>query len=197
VSAYLVVLVGVVAAATATLTLNLLARLDWRQARGWTRPAAADTPPELAGLLEPRQGPCGCLTVTGAIAVLHEQGYLPFGQLGSGGELLANGEAAAAVWPAPPEGIAAVQFGTLSLGPAHQQPASHLDASALAAASRTHRDTLASHPTTDPTAQPEVFELVYPLLDPPPAQHAAGSPAAGQPVVQETGPAAERPGPEW
>jgi hypothetical protein len=197
VSAYLVVLVGVVAAATATLTLNLLARLDWRQARGWTRPAAADTPPELAGLLEPRQGPCGCLTVTGAIAVLHEQGYLPFGQLGSGGELLANGEAAAAVWPAPPEGIAAVQFGTLSLGPAHQQPTSHLDAFALAAASRTHRATLANHPATDPAGQPEVFELVYPLLDPPPAQHPARSPAAAQALAQQLEPGAERLSQEW
>ena len=47
--------------------------------------------------------------------------------------------------------------------------------------------------TTDPTAQSEVFELVYPLLDPPPAQHAARSPAAMQPAA-ETGPAAERPG---
>jgi hypothetical protein len=129
--------------------------------------------------------------------VLHEQGYLPIGQLGSSGELLANGEAAAAVWPAPPDRIAAVQFGTLSLGPAHQQPASHLDPAALAAASRTHRATLASHSTTDPTAQPEVFELVYPLLDLPPAQHPALSPAAGQPVGHEVGPAAERPGPEW
>jgi hypothetical protein len=175
-SAYLVVLVSVLAAATATLTLNLLARLDWRHARAWTRPAAANTPPEPAGLLEPRQGPCGCLTVTGAIAVLHEQGYLPFGQLGSGGELLANGEAAAAVWPAPPDRIAAVQFGTLSLGPAHQQPT--------------------SHPATNPAGQPEVFELIYPLLDPPPAQHAAPSPAAMQPAA-EMGPAAERPAQEW
>jgi hypothetical protein len=197
VSAHLVVLVSVLASATATLALNLLARLDWRQARTWLRPVAADTPPEPEGLLEPRQGPCGCLTVPGAIAVLHEQGYLPFGQLGSGGELLANGEAAAAVWPAPPNRIAAVQFGTLSLGPAHQQPASHLDAAALATASRTHRATLADHPTTDPGGQPEVFELVYPLLDPPPAQHAAPSPATGQPVGQETGPAAERPGSDW
>jgi hypothetical protein len=193
VSAYLVVLVSVLAAATATLTLNLLARLDWRQVRAWTRPAATDTPPDADGLLEPRQGPCGCLTVTGAIALLHEQGYLPFGQLGSGGELLANGEAAAAVWPAPPDRIAAVQFGTLSLGPAHQQPTSHLDAFALAAASRTHRDRLAS-PTADPAAPPEVFELIYPLLDPPPAQHAARNPA-GQPAAHETGPAAERPRP--
>ena len=152
-SAHLVVLVSVLAAATATLTLNLLARLDWRQVRAWTRPAATDTPPDADGLLEPRQGPCGCLTVTGAIALLHEQGYLPFGQLGSGGELLASGEAAAAVWPALPDRIAAVQFGTLSLGPAHQQPTSHLDAAALAAASRTHRDRLAS-PTADPAAQP-------------------------------------------
>ena len=95
---------------------------------------------------------CGCLTVTGAIALLHEQGYRPFGQFGSGGELLANGEAAAAVWPAPPDRIAAVQFGTMALGPAHQQPAG-----------RVHRDRLANHPATDPAAQPEVFELVYPL----------------------------------
>ena len=193
-SAYLVVVLSVLASAAATLTLNLLARLDWRHARAWTRPAA-DGSPEPAGLLEPRQGPCGCLTVTGAIALLHEQGYLPFGQLGSGGDLLANGEAAAAVWPAPPDRIAAVQFGTLSLGPAHQQPTSHLDAFALAAASRTHRDRLAS-PTADPVSQPEVFELVYPLLDPPPAQHAARSPAAMQPAA-ETGPAAERPAQEW
>jgi hypothetical protein len=197
VSAYRIVLVSVLASATATLTLNLLARLDWRQARAWTRPAAADTPPAPEGLLVPRQGPCGCLTVTGAIAVLHEQGYLPFGQLGSGGELLANGEAAAAVWPAPPERIAAVQFGTLTLGPAHQQPASHLDAAALAAASHTHRATLTSHPASDPTAQPEVFELVYPLLDPPPAQHAAPSRVAEQTLAEEAGPAAERPGSEW
>jgi hypothetical protein len=117
VSAHLVVLVSVLASATATLTLNLLARLDWRHVRAWLRPATSDASPEPAGLLEPRQGPCGCLTVPGAIAVLHEQGYLPFGQLGSGGELLANGEAAAAVWPAPPDRIAAVQFGTLSFGP--------------------------------------------------------------------------------
>jgi hypothetical protein len=197
VSAYLVVLVSVLAAATATLTLNLLARLDWRQARAWTQPAATDTPIDAEGLLEPRQGPCGCLTVTGAIALLHEQGYVPFGQLGSGGELLANGEAAAAVWPAPPERIAAVQFGTLSLGPAHQQPASHLDAAALQAAGHAHRATLADHPTTDPTAQPEVFELVYPLLDPPPAQHPAPSRVTGQSMGQEIGPAAERPGQEW
>jgi hypothetical protein len=197
VSAYRIVLVSVLASATATLTLNLLARLDWRQARAWPRPAAADTPPAPEGLLVPRQGPCGCLTVTGAIAVLHEQGYLPFGQLGSGGELLANGEAAAAVWPAPPERIAAVQFGTLTLGPAHQQPASHLDAAALAAASHTHRAALTSHPASDPTAQPEVFELVYPLLDPPPAQHAAPRRVAEQTLAEETGPAAERPGPEW
>ena len=194
-SAHLVVLVSVLASATATLTLNLLARLDWRHVRAWLRPATSDASPAPAGLLEPRQGPCGCLTVPGAIAVLHEQGYLPFGQLGSGGELLANGEAAAAVWPAPPDRIAAVQFGTLSLGPAHQQPTSHLDAFALAAASRTHRDRLAS-PTADPVSQPEVFELVYPLLDPPPAQHAARSPAAMQPAA-ETGPAAERPAQEW
>jgi hypothetical protein len=195
VSAHLVVLLSVLASATATLTLNLLARLDWQHVHAWLRPTTRDASPEPAGLLEPRQGPCGCLTVTGAIALLHEQGYLPFGQLGSGGELLANGEAAAAVWPAPPHQIAAVQFGTLSLGPAHQQPTSHLDAAALAAASRTHRDRLAS-PTADPGAPPEVFELVYPLLDPPPAQHAARSPAAMQPVA-ETGPEAERPGPEW
>jgi hypothetical protein len=93
VSAHLVVLLSVLASATATLTLNLLARLDWQRIRAWMRPATSDASPEPAGLLEPRQGPCGCLTVTGAIAVLHEQGYLPFGQLGSGGELLANGEA--------------------------------------------------------------------------------------------------------
>jgi hypothetical protein len=197
VSAYLVVLVSVLASATATLTLNLLARLDWRHVRAWIRPATRDAAPEPAGLLEPRLGPCGCLTVTGAIAVLHEQGYLPFGQLGSGGELLANGEAAAAVWPAPPDRIAAVQFGTLSLGPAHQQPTSHLDIFALAAASRTHRATLTDHPTADPTAQPEVFELVYPLLDPPPAQHAAPSRVAEQTLAEEPGPAAERPGSEW
>jgi hypothetical protein len=196
VSAYLVVLVSVLASATATLTLNLLARLDWRHLRAWMRPTTSDAPPEPTGLLESRLGPCGCLTVTGAIAVLHEQGYLPFRQLGSGGELLANGEAAAAVWPAPPDRIAAVQFGTLSLGPAHQQPTSHLDAFTLAAASRTHRATLTNHPATDPAGHPEVFELVYPLLDPPPAQHAARSPAAMQPAA-ETGPAAERPAQEW
>jgi hypothetical protein len=196
VSAHLVVLLSVLASATATLTLNLLARLDQRHVRAWLRPPATiHASPEPAGLLEPRQGPCGCLTVPGAIAVLHEQGYLPFGQLGSGGELLANGEAAAAVWPAPPHRTAAVQFGTLSLGPAHQQPTSHLDAFALAAASRTHRERLAS-PTADPAAPSEVFELVYPLLDPPPAQHAARSPA-GQPAAHETGPAAERPAQEW
>jgi len=195
VSAYLIVALSVLASATATLTLNLLARLDWRQAREWLRPAVPDTPPEPEGLLEPRQGLCGCLTVTGAIALLHEQGYLPFGQLGSGGELLACGEAAAAVWPAPPDRIATVQFGTLTLGPAHQQPASHLDADALAAASRTHRDRLTS-PTADPATKPEVFELVYPLADPPPAQHAGPSRDTGQPVAQETGPAAERSGPE-
>jgi hypothetical protein len=197
VSAHLVVLVSVLASATATLTLNLLARLDWRQARTWLRPVAADTPPEPEGLLESRLGPCGCLTVTDAIAVLHEQGYLPFGQLGSGGELLANGEAAAAaVWPAPPNRIAAVQFGTLSLGPAHQQPTSHLDAAALAAASRTHRATLASH-TADPAAPPEVFELLYPLGDPSPAQHAAPRRVAEPAPAEEPGPAAERPGAEW
>jgi hypothetical protein len=196
VSAYLVVVLSVLASAAATLTLNLLARLDWRHARAWTRPAA-DGSPEPAGLLEPRQGPCGCLTVTGAIALLHEQGYLPFGQLGSGGELLANGEAAAAVWPAPPDRIAAVQFGTLQPRPPHQQPASHLDATALLAASRTHRATLADHPAADPAAQPEVFELVYPLLHPPPAQHAASSEVAEQDRLQRPGPSAERPGQEW
>jgi hypothetical protein len=170
-SAYLVVALSVLAAATATLTLNLLARLDWRRARAWTRPAAEDTPAEPGQLLEARRGACGCLTVAGAVALLHEQGYLPVGQLGSGGELLANGEAAAAIWPAPPDRIAAVQFGTLTLGPAHQQPASHLDATALMAASRTHCATLAHSPRPDPAAQPEVFEPVYPLGDPPPAQH--------------------------
>src|SRR5215211_5197880 len=194
-SPYLVVVLSVLAAATATLTLNLLARFDWRHACAWTRPAA-DASPEPGGLLEPRQGACGCLTVTGAIVLLHEQGYLPFGQLGSGGELLASGEAAAAVWPAPPDRIAAVQFGTLSLGPAHQQPTTHLDPFALAAATRTHRATLANHPATGPAGHPEVFELVYPLLDPPPAQHAARSPAAMQ-LAAETGPAAERPAQEW
>jgi hypothetical protein len=194
--AYLVVVLSVLSAATATLTLNLLARLDWRQARGWLRPAPGNIPFEAAELLAPRQGPCGCLTVTGAIAVLHEQGYLPFGQLGSGGELLANGEAAVAVWPAPPDRIAAVQFGTLNLGPAHQQPASHLDAMALLVASRTYRDRLTSQPAADPAAQPEVFELVYPLLDSPPAQHPARYPAARQPMGPETEPAAERPGQE-
>jgi hypothetical protein len=191
VSAYLVVVLSVLASATATLTLNLLARLDWRQARAWLRPAAPHTPPEPEWLMAARQGPCGCLTVTGAIALLHEQGYLPFGQLGSGGELLAWGEAAAAVWPAPPDRIAAVQFGTLSLGPARQQPASHLDATALLAASRTHRATLTSHPATNPAAQPEVFELVYPLLDPPPAQQASHS-TIEQAPAREMGPLAER-----
>jgi hypothetical protein len=197
VSVYLVVLLSVLASGTATLTLNLLARLDWRQARAWLRPAAADAPPESAELLEPRQGPCGCLTVAGAIALLHEQGYLPIGQLGSGGELLANGEAAAAIWSAPPDRIAAVQFGTLTLGPAHQQPASHLDAPALLAAIRTHCATLANRSTTDWAPQPEVFELVYPLLDPPPAQHPVPGPAATQPVAQEAAPPAERPTQEW
>jgi hypothetical protein len=56
VSAYLVVLVSVLASATATLTLNLLARLDWRQAGTWLRPVAADTLPEPEGLLESRLG---------------------------------------------------------------------------------------------------------------------------------------------
>jgi hypothetical protein len=189
-SAYLVVTLSVLAAATATLTLNLLARLDWRHARAWTRPAPEDTPAEPAQLLEARQGACGCLTVTGAIALLHEQGYLPVGQLGSGGELLANGEAAAAIWPAPPDRIAAVQFGTLTLGPAHQQPASHLDTAALLAASRTHRVALAHSPAPDPATQPEVFEPVYPLHDPPPAQH-AGRATAAPPAApaQDTHPA--------
>jgi hypothetical protein len=195
-SAYLVVVLSVLAAATATLTLNLLARLDWRRARAWLRPATEDAPAEPGQLLEARQGACGCLTVAGAIALLHEQGYLPVGQLGSAGELLANGEAAAAIWPAPPDRIAAVQFGTLTLGPAHQQPTSHLVATALLAASRTHCATLTHRPASDEAAQPEVFEPVYPLLDPPPAQHAAHSPA-GQPAAEETAPAAERPGPEW
>jgi hypothetical protein len=155
-----------------------LARLDWRHARAWTRPAAEDTPAEPGELLEARQGACGCLTVAGAIALLHEQGYLPVGQLGSGGELLANGEAAAAIWPAPPDNIAAVQLGTLTLGPTHQQPTSHLDATALLQASRTHRATLTNHPAPDPATQPEVFEPVYPLHDPPPAQHAGRATAA-------------------
>jgi hypothetical protein len=177
-SAYLVVVLSVLAAATATLTLNLLARLDWRRARAWLRPVREDAPAELGQLLEARQGACGCLTVAGAIALLHEEGYLPVGQLGSAGELLANGEAAAAIWPAPPDRIAAVQFGTLTLGPAHQQPTSHLDATALLAASHTHRATLAHNPASDPAAQPEVFEPVYPLHDPPPAQHAGPTTAA-------------------
>jgi hypothetical protein len=193
-SAYLLVLVSVLASATATLTLNLLARLDWRQARAWMRPAPDDTPTVATELLEPRQGACGCLTVAGAVALLHEQGYLPFGQLGSGGELLANGEAAAAVWPAPPDRIAAVQFGTLALGPAHQQPASHLDVSALLAASGTHRATIASHPASDPADQPEVFELVYPLAEPPPAQHGGG---AEQAAVPRPGLSADQTGQEW
>jgi hypothetical protein len=192
-SAYLLVLVSVLASATATLTLNLLARLDWRQARAWMRPAPDDTPTVATELLEPRQGACGCLTVAGAVALLHEQGYLPFGQLGSGGELLANGEAAAAVWPAPPDRIAAVQFGTLAIGPAHQQPASHLDAAALLAASGTHRVTLTSHPAFDPAGQPEVFELVYPLGDPPPAQHGGGADPA---PVPHPAPAVDRLRPE-
>jgi hypothetical protein len=196
-SAYLVVVLSVLASATATLTLNLLARLDWRQARAWLRPAPNDTQASPNRLLEPRRGACGCLTVAGAVALLHEQGYLPLGQLGSGEELLANGKAAVAVWPAPPDRIAAVQFGTLALGPAHQQPASHLDTAALLAASRNHHATLTSHPATDQADQPEVFELVYPLADPPPAQHAGGraeaEPATGSPA----GPSAGRPGQEW
>jgi hypothetical protein len=151
-SAYLVVTLSVLASATATLTLNLLARLDWRRARAWARPAAEDTAAEPGELLEARQGACGCLTVAGAIALLHEHGYLPVGQLGSGGELLACGEAAAAVWPAPPDRIAAVQFGTLTLGPDQQQPTSHLDAIALLQASHSHRVTLASRPA--PTRPP-------------------------------------------
>jgi hypothetical protein len=188
------VLVSVLAAATATLTLNLLARLEWRHARAWMRSAASDTAGEPAELLAPRQGPCGCLTVAGAIVLLHEQGYVPFGQLGSDGELLANGEAAAAVWPAPPDRIAAVQFGTLTLGPTHHQPASHLDGTALVAASRTH---LASRLATDPAGKPEVFELVYPLLDPPPAQHPAHTPATGQPLAQQPEAGAEQLSQEW
>jgi hypothetical protein len=187
-SAFLVVLLSVLASATATLTLNLLARLDWRHARAWTRLAAHETPAEAAELPEPRQAACGCLTVAGAVALLHQEGYLPFGQLGSRGELLANGEAAAAVWPAPPDHIAAVQFGTLALGPAHQQPASHLAGAALLAASRSHRATLTNRPNLDPAAQPEVFELVCPLRDPPPAQH-AGPTSAAQPA----GPARDDP----
>jgi hypothetical protein len=186
-SPYQVVVLSVLASATATLTLNLLARLDWRRVRAWLRPAPEDAPAAPDRLLEARQGPCGCLTVAGAVALLHEQGYLPVGQLGSGGELLANGEAAAAVWPAPPDRIAAVQFGTLTLGPDHQQPTSHLDAAALAAASRTHRATLAHSPLPDPAAQPEVFEPVYPLHDPPPAQHASRATAA--PPAEDTYPA--------
>jgi hypothetical protein len=170
-SAYLVVVLSVLASATATLTLNLLARLDWRHARAWIRPAAEEAPAEPAELPQPRQGACGCLTVAGAIALLHQEGYLPFGQLGSGGELLACGEAAAAIWPAPPNRIAAIQFGTLTLGPTHQQPASHLAAAALLAASRSHRATLTNRPDPDPAGQPEVFELVCPLRDSPPAQH--------------------------
>jgi hypothetical protein len=177
-SAYLVVTLSVLAAATATLTLNLLARLDWRRARAWTQPAPEDAPAEPGELLEARQGACGCLTIAGAIALLHEQGYLPVGQLGSGGELLANGEAAVAIWPAPPDRIAAIQFGTLTLGPDHQQPASHLDATALLQASRSHRASLTSRPAPDPAIQPEVFEAVYPLGDPPPAQHGAPTTAA-------------------
>jgi hypothetical protein len=187
-SAYLVVVLSVLASATATLTLNLLARLDWRHARAWTRPAADQAPAEPTELPEPRQGACGCLTVAGAVALLHQEGYLPFGQLGSGGELLANGEAAAAVWPAPPDHIAAVQFGTLTLGPAHQQPASHLAVAALLAASRSHRATLAKRPDPDPAGQPEVFELVFPLRDPPPAQHGGGTSAA-----RPAGPAGDEP----
>jgi hypothetical protein len=187
-SAYLVVLLSVVASATATLTLNLLARLDWRHAFAWIRPAADPAPAEAPQLLEPRQGACGCLTVAGAVALLHQEGYLPFGQLGSGGELLACGEAAAAVWPAPPDRIAAVQFGTLALGPAHQQPASHLAGAALLSASRSHRATLIDRPAPDPAGQPEVFELVCPLRDPPPAQH-AGPTSAAQPA----GPAGDEP----
>jgi hypothetical protein len=191
-SAYLVVALSVLASATATLTLNLLARLDWRRARTWTRPAAEGATAQPGELLEARQGACGCLAVAGAIALLHEQGYLPVGQLGSGGELLANGEAAAAIWPALPDRIAAVQFGTLTLGPAHQQPTSHLDAIALLQASCSHRPTLTSSSAPDPATQPEVFEPVYPLSDPPPAQHAApttatqpAEPAAGAHPAQQ------------
>jgi hypothetical protein len=187
-SAYLVVLLSVLASATATLTLNLLARLDWRHAGAWIRPTAEEASAEPAEPPEPRQGACGCLTVAGAIALLHQEGYLPFGQLGSGGELLARGEAAAAVWPAPPHRIAAVQFGTLTLGPDHHQPASHLGAAALLAASRSHRATLADRPDPDPASQPEVFELVCPLHDPPPAQHASQTSAA-----QPAGPAGDEP----
>ena len=69
-SAHLVVLVSVLASATATLTLNLLARLDWRHVRAWMRPATSDACPEPAGLLEPRQGPCGCLILQPEIVIL-------------------------------------------------------------------------------------------------------------------------------
>jgi hypothetical protein len=57
VSAYLVVALSVLAAATATLTLNLLARLDWRQARARLRPAAADTHPSPRGCWRPARAP--------------------------------------------------------------------------------------------------------------------------------------------
>jgi hypothetical protein len=59
VSAYLVVLVSVLASATATLTLNLLARLDWRQARAWTRSAAADARQRPKRCWRPARAPAG------------------------------------------------------------------------------------------------------------------------------------------
>jgi hypothetical protein len=56
-SAYLIVVLSVLASATATLTVNLLARLRWRQARAWLRPAPDDTQASPDQLLQPREVP--------------------------------------------------------------------------------------------------------------------------------------------
>jgi hypothetical protein len=60
----------------------------------------------------------------------------------------------------------------------------------LLQASRSHRATLAHRPTPDPSTQPEVFEPVYPLHDPPPAQHAGrATPAPLAAPAEDTYPA--------
>ncbi len=56
-SAYLVVVLSVLPSATATLTLNLLSRLEWRRARAWTRPAAGICRRSRASCWRPARAP--------------------------------------------------------------------------------------------------------------------------------------------
>jgi hypothetical protein len=190
-------LIAVFASAATVLVFHLLTGLDihwlYQRARSSTRrpgeldperaelgpgpaPGGAGQSDSALALTEQQRSPCGCLTLTGALALLHAEGYLPLGNLASGGELLAAGEAAVAVWPQPPHRIAAVQFGTLTLGPEQDEPSSHLGPAALLAAARSHRDRLATRPAASegPARRAPMFEPVAPLSAPPPAQQGSG-----------------------